>query len=52
MRKAEKYIYIVLGIILVVVIACGITYVIVTNNNETNEETPSIEDGITLKDTY
>lgn len=40
MKKAEKYIYLVLGLILIVVIACGITYVIVTNNNETetNEE--------------
>ena len=64
MRKAEKYIYIVLGIILVVVIACGITYMMIVNNNktetkeeennnnETTEQEPTIEDGITLKDTY
>ena len=40
MKKTEKYIYIVLGIILVVVIACGITYMIAINNNktETKEE--------------
>ena len=40
MKKTEKYIYIVLGMILVVVIACGITYMIATNNNktETKEE--------------
>ena len=64
MRKAEKYIYIVLGIILVVVIACSITYMMIVNNtktetkeeennnNETTEQEPTIEDGITLKDTY
>ena len=66
MKKTEKYIYLVLGIILVVVIACGITYMIATNNNKTetkeepnnndnNEqdgEEPVLEDGVTLKDTY
>lgn len=64
MKKTEKYIYIVLGIILVVVIACGITYMIAinnnktetkeeeNNNNETTEQEPTIEDGITLKNTY
>ena len=35
MKKTEKYIYLVLGIILIVVIACGITYIIATNNNQT-----------------
>ena len=64
MKKVEKYIYIVLGMILVVVIACGITYMMIANNNktetkeeeknnnETNEQEPTIEDGITLKNTY
>ena len=62
MKKAEKYIYLVLGIILVVVIACGITYIIATNNNKTetkeenneqnnNQEEPILEDGVTLKNT-
>lgn len=65
MKKTEKYIYLVLGLILIVVIACGITYIITTNNNETetkeepnnnqeennNNEEPTLEDNITLKNT-
>ena len=40
MKRTEKYIYLVLGIILIVVIACSITYIVATNNNktETKEE--------------
>ncbi len=66
MKKTEKYIYLVLGIILIVVIACGITYMIATNNNKTepkeelnnnsnNEqdvEEPVLKDSVTLKNTY
>lgn len=61
MKKAEKYIYLVLGIILIVVIACSIIYVVKTNSNKTeikeensnsNEEKPILKDGVTLKNTY
>ena len=46
MKKIEKYIYLVLGLILIVVIACSVTYIIATNNNntETNEE-PNNQEG-------
>ena len=57
MKKTEKYIYIVLGIILIVVIACSITYVIATNNNDAktkeennNQEENNNEDSITLSE--
>ena len=49
MKKTEKYIYLVLGIILVVVIACGITYMIATNKKTEIKEKQRItisEDGL------
>lgn len=45
MKKTEKNIYIVLGIILIVVIASGITYMIATNDKtETKEENNNPEE--------
>ena len=66
MKRAEKYIYLVLGIILIVVIACSITYIVATNNNKTetkeepnnnqeennNKDEQVLKDGVTLKNTY
>ena len=66
MKRAEKYIYLVLGIILIVVIACSITYIVATNNNKTetkeepnnnqeennNEDEQVLKDSVTLKNTY
>ena len=60
MKKTEKYIYIVLGIILIVVIASGITYMIATNdktetkeeenNNSNNNQEENKEEQITLSE--
>ena len=67
MKRVEKYIYLVLGIILIVVIACSITYIVATNNNKTEikeepnnnqeennskEEETDLKDSVTLKNTY
>ena len=66
MKRAEKYIYLVLGIILIVVIACSITYIVATNNNKTetkeepndnqeennNKDEQVLKDSVTLKNTY
>lgn len=66
MKKTEKNIYLVIILILVVVISCGITYILTINknheetkepvDNDKKEETPNkeeliLEDGVTLKNT-
>ena len=50
MRKVEKYIYAIIVFILFIVIACGITYVIATKNNDKIQDNQK-DEKVSLSDT-